>query len=292
MAQCNCCPRGCNIDRAQTPGFCGATNVARVARAALHHWEAPMFSGTRGSGAVFFSGCALRCCFCQNMDISAHQKGELCPEEKLVALFLSLQDQGAHNINLVTPTPHIAAIRSALIAAKKSGLNIPILYNTSGYEDITALQTLEGLVDIYLPDFKYVTPKISKAFSGTEDYFAFAGPAILEMHRQVGTLQMDENGIATRGILIRHLVLPGCIDETRRVLDFIMEALPRDTYISLMRQYTPSSFNLKAPLNRPLTAREYDRAADYCLQLGFPNVLLQEASAATSAYTPPFFDTL
>ncbi len=292
MTQCNCCPRRCNIDRTQKTGFCGAGDIPRVARAALHHWEEPMFSGTRGSGAVFFSGCALRCCFCQNMDISAQQKGELCGKAKLTALFLSLQEQGAHNINLVTPTPHIAAIRAALIKAKKNGLTIPILYNTSGYETVEALRSLEGLIDIYLPDLKYVTPQISLAFSGVADYFAFAGPAILEMQRQVGTLQMDETGIATHGLLIRHLVLPGCIDETRRILDFIIEALPRETYLSLMRQYTPSSPNLKAPLNRPLTAREYKRAADYCLQLGLPNVLLQEASAATSAYTPPFFDTL
>lgn len=292
MTQCNCCPRRCNIDRTQRTGFCGAGDIPRVARAALHQWEEPMFSGTRGSGTVFFSGCTLRCCFCQNMDISAHQKGELCDEAKLSELFLSLQEQGAHNINLVTPTPHSSAIRSALIKAKKNGLILPILYNTSGYETVEALRSLEGLIDIYLPDLKYVTPQISLAFSGAADYFAFAGPAILEMQRQVGVLQLDEAGIATRGLLIRHLVLPGCVDETRRVLDFIVENLPKETYISLMRQYTPISPHLKAPLNRRLTAREYERAADYCLQLGLRNVLLQEASAATSAYTPPFFDTL
>ncbi len=292
MTLCNCCPRRCNIDRAQRTGFCCADDIPRVARAALHHWEEPMFSGTRGSGAVFFSGCALRCIFCQNMDISAHQKGELCDKAKLIDLFLSLQEQGAHNINLVTPTPHIMAIKSALTEAKKSGLTIPILYNTSGYETAEALRSLEGLIDIYLPDLKYVTPEVSLAFSGAADYFQFAGPAILEMQRQAGILQIDDEGIATRGLLIRHLVLPGCIDETRRVLDFVANHFPKETYLSLMRQYTPASPHLKAPLNRPLTAREYERAADYCLQIGFPNVLLQEASAATSAYTPPFFDNL
>ena len=292
MMPCNCCPRRCNIDRAQKPGFCGAGDIPRVARAALHHWEEPMFSGTRGSGAVFFSGCALRCVFCQNMDISAHQKGEQCDEAKLAELFLSLQDQGAHNINLVTPTPHIRAIKSALAEAKKSGLNIPILYNTSGYETVESLRSLEGLIDIYLPDLKYVTPEVSLAFSGASDYFRFAAPAILEMQRQAGVLQMDDEGIAKRGLLVRHLVLPGCVDETRHVLDFVANHFPTETYISLMRQYTPASPNLKAPLNRPLTAREYERAADYCLQLGLSNVLLQEASAATSAYTPPFSDNL
>ncbi len=292
MTLCNCCPRRCNIDRAEKTGFCGAGDIPRVARAALHHWEEPMFSGTCGSGAVFFSGCALRCIFCQNMDISAYQKGELCDEAKLVDLFLSLQEQGAHNINLVTPTPHIGAIKSALSTAKKNGLNIPVLYNTSGYETVEMIRSLEGLIDIYLPDLKYVTPQVSLALSGAADYFQFAGPAILEMHRQAGTLQMDHAGIATRGLLIRHLVLPGCIDETRRVLDFIVNNVPKETYLSLMRQYTPASPSLKAPLNRALTAREYDRSADYCLQLGLTNVLLQEASAATSAYTPPFFDML
>ncbi|HWR24217.1 MAG TPA: 4Fe-4S cluster-binding domain-containing protein [Feifaniaceae bacterium] len=292
MTLCNCCPRRCNVDRAQKAGFCGAGDIPRVARAALHRWEEPMFSGTRGSGAVFFSGCALRCIFCQNMDISALQKGEPCDEAKLADLFLSLQEQGAHNINLVTPTPHIRAITSALTEAKKKGLRVPVLYNTSGYETLDSLRSLEGLVDIYLPDLKYVTPEVSLAFSGAADYFQFAAPAILEMQRQTGVLQMDGAGIAKRGLLIRHLVLPGCIGETRRVLDFIAANFPRETHLSLMRQYTPVSPHLKAPLNRPLTAREYERAADYCLRIGLPNVLLQEASAATSAYTPPFFDRL
>ena len=290
--ECICCPRRCQVDRSLQAGFCGAGSVPRVARADLHHWEEPMFSGTRGSGAVFFSGCPLRCCFCQNMDISACQKGELCDEEALVSLFFSLKERGAHNINLVTPTPHISALKGALSRAKREGLNLPILYNTSGYDTVEGLKTLEGLVDIYLPDLKYVSPQLGLKFSGAADYFDAAAPAILEMQRQVGPLQLDADGIAQRGLMIRHLVLPGCIDETRRVLDFILEAFSNKTYLALMRQYTPISPMLKAPLNRPLTAREYERAADYCLQLGFCNVLLQEAAAATLAYTPPFSDRL
>jgi len=250
-----------------------------------------MFSGTRGSGAVFFSGCPLRCAFCQNREISAFQKGEVCDEGRLSELFLDLQAQGAHNINLVTPTPHLAAIRPALLRAKTEGLRIPVLYNTGGYDDVEALRKMEGLIDIYLPDLKYATPELSLRFSGTADYFQYAAPAILEMQRQVGALQINEAGIASRGLLIRHLVLPACVDETRRVLDFIAEALPEGTWISLMRQYTPAS-SLPPPLHRRVTRREYDRAVEYCIQTGLSNVLIQERAAADAAFTPPFFEKL
>ena len=250
MNECTCCPRRCKVDRAHETGYCGAGPVPRVARAALHFWEEPMFSGTAGSGAVFFSGCTLRCVFCQNKEISAFQKGEPCDEARLAGLFLDLQAQGAHNINLVTPTPHLAAIRPALLRAKSEGLTIPVLYNTGGYEDLDALKSLEGLIDIYLPDLKYVTPELSRRFSGAADYFQYAAPAILEMQVQTGTLEMDERGVAVHGLLIRHLVLPACVDETRRVLDFIVENLPRETWIALMQQYTPAA-SLAPPLKPP-----------------------------------------
>lgn len=291
MEECVCCPRNCRVDRSRQLGYCGAGLLPRVARAALHFWEEPMFSGTRGSGTVFFSGCSLRCIFCQNADISAQQKGEECDERKLAALFLELEAQGAHNINLVTPTPHISILHLAILRAREAGLSVPILYNTGGYESVDALRTLEGLIDIYLPDLKYVTPVLSQRFSGAADYFMYAAPALQEMQRQAGSLLLDEDGIARKGLMVRHLVLPGCVDETRRVLDYIHEALPEETWISLMRQYTPMT-ELPPPLNRRLTSREYERAASYCMQIGFTNVLLQEEGAAESSYTPAFYEKL
>ena len=292
MDGCICCPRRCGVDRNMQAGFCGAGVLPRVARAALHFWEEPMFSGTRGSGTVFFSGCSLRCIFCQNADISARQKGEECNADRLADLFLMLQEQGAHNINLVTPTPHILTIRPAIQKARERGLRIPTLYNSGGYETVEALQTLDGLIDIYLPDLKYVSPVVSKKFSSAENYFAFAAPALSEMYRQAGDLRLDENGIAISGLVIRHLVLPGCLDETRKVLDYINEVHSKNTWISLMRQYTPMTEGLPSPLNRCLTAREYERAVSYCLQLGFTNVLLQEEDAADSSFTPAFYESL
>ncbi len=289
MEECTCCPRNCRADRSRQKGYCGAGELPRVARAALHFWEEPMFSGTRGSGTVFFSGCSLRCIFCQNADISAKQKGEECDENRLAGLFLKLEAEGAHNINLVTPTPHIPTLRLAILQSRKAGLKVPVLYNTGGYENVESLKLLDGLIDIYLPDLKYVTPGLSQRFSGASDYFTYAAPALQEMHRQVGTLSINQEGIATRGLMVRHLVLPGCVDETRRVLDHIREALPIDTWISLMRQYTPMA-QLPSPLNRRLTVREYDRATTYCMELGFTNVLLQEEGAADSAFTPQFYE--
>ena len=253
-----------------------------------------MFSGSHGSGAVFFSGCNLSCLFCQNYEISAYQKGSLCQPERLAEIFLQLQAQDAHNINLVTPTPHLLAIRTALKLAKAQGLHLPVLYNTNAYERVESLQSLEGLVDIYLPDLKYVSPAFSKRLSGAEDYFDFAAPAIQEMQRQVGLLQLDNNGIAVRGLLIRHLVLPGCLEETRFVLNHISQALPQGTWLSLMRQYTPAGNIAQLPsmLKRTLTEREYQRAVQYCLDLGMEHVLLQEKEAANCAFTPAFENDL
>lgn len=250
-----------------------------------------MLSGTRGSGTVFFSGCNLQCVFCQNHDISRRQKGSILSYEALAHLFLDLQAQGAHNINLVTPTPHIPALLKSIPLAKAQGLTIPILYNSSGYEALDALRSLEGLVDIYLPDFKYASPARSMAYANADDYFLHAGPAILEMHRQVGVLQLDAQGIATRGLLIRHLVLPGNLDETRRILAYLQAHVPQETYLSLMRQYTPPA-HMPPPLNRKLIAREYQQAVRIGLCMGWPHVYVQQHDSASSAYTPAFYDEL
>lgn len=226
------------------------------------------------------------------MDISRAQMGSVCDAEALCAIYLALQEQGAATLDLVTPTPHTDIIMHSLTLAKKRGLTIPVVYNTNAYERVETLRRLEGLVDIYLPDLKYVSETLSLRYSGAADYFYYAAPAIQEMQRQTGCLVLNENGVAKRGLAIRHLVLPGCLPDTRRVLDYIAHDLPADTAVSLMRQYTPMGDDLPAPLNRPLTNREYERAVAYCIDIGLTRVLLQEKAAADSAFTPQFFQDL
>ena len=292
MSGCRICPRSCGADRRRAAGYCGAGPLPHVARAALHHWEEPYLSGSRGSGAIFFCGCNLSCLFCQNHEISHGAVGEAAGPERLAGLMLALEAEGAHNINLVTPAPHVPALIPALRRARREGLKIPIVYNTNAYEKVVTLRALEGLVEIYLPDLKYASSAVALRYSDAEDYPEAAFPALLEMKRQVGDLRLDGEGIARSGMAVRHLVLPGSIDETRRVLDFIAGRLGRETWISLMGQYVPCHNASFPPLNRRLTRREYDRAVDYCLELGLKNVLIQELSAASSAYTPAFDGSL
>lgn len=285
---CNLCPRCCGVDRIHNLGNCGAGVTPKVARSMLHHWEEPFISGSRGSGAVFFSGCNLGCVFCQNETLQSGLLGSEMDDAALVSLFLSLQAQGAHNINLVTPTPHIPSIRKALIKAKVDGLSIPVVYNTGAYERVESLRSLAGLVDVYLPDLKYVSPVLSGQFSGAADYFAAAAAAIAEMYRQAGDLLLDSDGLAIRGLAIRHLVLPGCLDDSRRVLDYIAGHYPLKTALSLMRQYAPTPRAMETPLNRTLTEREYDRIISYALDLGFNNILIQQKESASLSFTPSF----
>ncbi len=288
--RCRLCPRRCGADRAVEPGFCGAGAVARVARSMLHLWEEPFISGARGSGAIFFSGCNLCCVFCQNAPLQSGALGQAYDAGTLCALLFSLQSQGAHNINLVTPTPHVPMIRSALKTAKSAGLRIPVVYNTGAYERVETLRALDGLIDVYLPDCKYVSHELSGRFSGAADYFAFAAPAIEEMFRQVGALALDEAGLALRGLVIRHMVLPGCLDDSRRVLDHIAKSYPSEVAVSLMRQYAPTPRAMRTPLNRVLTDREYDRIISYALSLGLNNILIQQKDSANLSFTPTFTD--
>lgn len=285
---CNLCPRSCGVDRAIKPGFCGAGALPQIARAALHYWEEPEISGKNGSGAIFFSGCNLDCVFCQNHEINHTMVGREWDAESLSDLMLHLQQKGAHNINLVTPTPHVDTIIPAVRLAREKGLLIPIVYNTNGYETIETLQALRGTVDIFLPDLKYVTPLVSKKYSNAQNYFDFASKALQEMHTQCGELCTDENGIAKRGMIVRHLVLPGSVDETRRVMQFLADTLPKTVHISLMGQYIPCHKADFVPLNRKLLKREYDRAIDFCLQLGFENIRIQSLSSAEAEYVPLF----
>ncbi|MEL7610334.1 MAG: radical SAM protein [Bacillota bacterium] len=286
--RCMLCPRRCGADRSRNPGDCGADDKARVALAALHRYEEPCISGARGSGAIFFSGCNLQCVFCQNHEISAAPVGIVCDAEALARQMLSLEQQGAHNINLVTPAPHVLLLHKAIPLARGQGLKIPIVYNTNAYELVETLRLLEGLIDVYLPDLKYVSGDLSSRYSGAQDYFAYAAPAILEMARQCGKLELDAEGMAARGVILRHLVLPGSVDETRRVLDAIADMLPLDTALSLMGQYVPMHRADFAPLDRRLTAREYRRAVEYCMDKGFENVLIQSLDSAKPDYTPEF----
>ena len=290
LMSCNVCPRNCKIDRTAAAGFCGCSSVVRVARAALHFDEEPCISGTNGSGTIFFSGCNLKCVFCQNYVLTDGTLGDVFSVSRLAETMLKLQRLGAHNINLVTPTPHRDTLVDALLLAKRAGLSIPVVYNTGSYETPETIRAFNGLVDIYLPDLKYVDPQLSLRFSHASDYFPVAIEAISEMMRQVGPMVTDENGIAQKGLRIRHLVLPGCVYDTRSVLNAIKERFGTDCPISLMSQFTPIPECRIKPLDRPLTKREYENAVDFCISLGFTNVYTQALSSVGRSFTPPFSD--
>ncbi len=286
---CSLCPRSCKIDRSERRGYCGAGDLPYIARYMLHQWEEPFISGKSGAGAIFFCGCNLDCVFCQNHDINHSSQGFKADASALAEIMLKLQEEGASTIDLVTPTPHIDTIIPAIEAAKLQGLSIPIVYNTNAYECTGSLRRLDGLIDIYLPDLKYITPATAKKYSCCEDYFEYAAPAIELMYNQVGDLFIGDDGIAKRGLLIRHLVLPGAIGETRRILDYLAEHYSPRIYLALMGQYIPShKASIYPPLDRKLMKKEYERAIDYCISLGFQNVLIQSLASADSSYTPIF----
>ncbi|MBQ9264507.1 MAG: radical SAM protein [Clostridia bacterium] len=284
MTVCTLCPRNCGIDRAVRTGFCGMGETPRVARAALHFWEEPCISGVRGSGTVFFSGCTLGCVYCQNFPISHEGQGKDISVGRLADIFRMLEDQGAHNINLVTGTPFIPAILDALSAYRPG---IPIVWNSGGYEKIETLRMLKGAIDIYLPDCKHVSPRIAKLCAGVADYFEVSSAAIEEMCRQTGLPQYDENGMMQKGTIVRHLILPGCTGDSCRMLDFIAERLPKGTPVSLMRQYTPVPWCQVKGLERRITDQEYARVLAHFDMLGLTGYT-QEKESAESSYTPPF----
>lgn len=289
MASCALCPRRCGVDRtAGQVGVCGVTDTLRVARIAPHMWEEPPISGSRGSGTVFFTGCSLRCIFCQNRTISREGMGKTYTEEELTAAILSLRDQGVHNINFVTPTHYTSTIARILERIKPT-LGIPVVWNCGGYESVETLRLLEGLVDIYLPDFKYFSPDLSRDYSSAPDYPAIATEAVQEMYRQTGPYT-EEKDLAKRGVIIRHLVLPGCRADSMNVLRHIASILPpAEIRISVMRQYTPD-FAADAPyknLHRRVTDFEYTSVLDEAARLGLVG-FSQGKDAATKAYTPDF----
>lgn len=286
---CSLCPRNCHIDRTSSFGFCQSSSQIKAARAALHHWEEPCISGTRGSGAVFFSGCTLRCCFCQNYSISSETYGKEISEQKLVQIFLELQNQGAHNINLVTATQYLPSILNALDRIKDK-LNIPVVYNSSGYEKPETIRLLKDYVDIYLPDLKYFSSKLSQKYSKAEDYFKVASNAVRLMIEQTGKPVFDSDGILQKGVIIRHLVLPNCRKDSITLLHWIKETLPDKSYlISLLSQYTPFYKSHEYPeLNRRITTYEYESVLKEAISLGLVEGFMQEKSSAKEEYTPPF----
>jgi len=290
MFICNLCPRSCNVRRGeeapgQGKGFCRMGELPVVARAALHFDEEPCISGSRGSGAVFFSGCTLRCVYCQNDQISRGCFGKQLSIEQLRAAFESLVEQEAHNINLVTGTHFTNAILQAL----EEPIGVPVVWNTSGFERIETLQRLEGKVQVYLPDLKYVDPEGGSLFSRASTYPVMAEKALLEMYRQVGENQFDDEDVMTRGMLIRHLILPGRAQQSKDVLSWIHDHLPERTWVSLMAQYTPCGAAREMDgLNRPITQQEYDDVVDHLFALGMEDGYVQELTAADAQFIPPF----
>lgn len=291
MTDCTLCPRRCHVNRlAGQVGFCGQTAELKAARAALHYWEEPCISGSTGSGAVFFSGCNLQCIFCQNHNIAIGKSGKNISPERLSEIFWELQDKGAANINLVTGTHFIPQIAYALSRAKAQGLSIPIVYNTGSYEEPASLQLLAGLVDIYLPDLKYYSSALSAEYSHAADYFDKAAAAIAEMYRQVGPPVIDSGtGLMKRGIIVRHLLLPGNTKDSKKVLRYLYETYKNDIYVSIMNQYTPLEYvSQLSVLNRRVTEEEYERVLTFAERLGIEQGFYQEGGTASESFIPEF----
>lgn len=290
LKHCITCPRKCGVNRVNGErGYCKSSNDIKIALASLHYFEEPCISGTKGSGTVFFSNCNMECVYCQNYEISHGGIGKNITIEHLSDIFLSQQEKGANNINLVTPTIYVHQIIEAIKISKKNGLKIPIIYNTNGYENVETLKLLEGLIDIYLPDFKYYYDEIAFKYSGIKNYSIITQKAILEMYRQVGGVVVDKNGLMKKGLMIRHLVLPSYVGNTKKVLSWIKENLSNDVYVSVMAQYFPTykACNIKE-LNRKITKDEYNEVEQYLFDIGIENGYIQELGEHEEEYVPKF----
>lgn len=282
---CSICPRKCNADRENSVGFCKSPAEFRLARAALHFWEEPCISGENGSGTVFFSGCNLKCVYCQNYEISIENKGIVVDDSRLIEIFKSLIEQGAENINLVNPTHYADRLANLF---EKWHCPVPVVYNTSGYESAQTLKMLDGIVDIYLTDFKYIRPDKAQKYSNAPDYPEVAKNALAEMKRQVQGYAFDSRGVMQKGVIVRHLVLPQNTNSALRIIDYIAENYS-DTYLSIMAQYVPcGSLENYPEINRKITEREYNKVVDYALQTGLENVFIQQTESAGKEFIPPF----
>ena len=289
LENCRLCPHHCSVNRlAGERGYCGAGKAVKVARASLHHWEEPCLSGDRGSGTVFFSYCTMRCLFCQNA-LYHGDKGEEVFPEQLGRVFLALQEQKAHNINLVTPSHYLPQIISAIRFARTNGLILPVVYNTGGYDAVQSIERLKSDVSIFLPDFKYFDDRYAQAYSGVSDYFQYASSSIEQMVKQTGPAQFDENGIMLKGVIIRHLVLPGLVQDSKKVIAYLYKTFGDDVYISLMNQYTPIHPIQNHPeLNKTIDPDDYNLLVDYALSLGVENGFIQEEGTVGESFIPDF----
>lgn len=290
LKECNLCPRKCSVNRLENErGFCKSSSSIKIARVSLHNWEEPCISGKNGSGTIFFSGCTLKCVFCQNHEISQEGVGKEVSIERLSEIFLEQQERGANNINLVTPTHYVPQIIEAIKLSKSKGLNLPILYNSNGYVPLETLKLLEGYIDVYLPDLKYFNDKYAIKYSKAPNYFKAASNAIKEMVRQVGSPEFDDNGLIKKGVIIRHLMLPGLLFDSKKVMDYIYNTFGNSVYVSIMNQYTPTFKAEEYPeINKPLNPKHYDTLIDYSLSIGIENGFIQDTGTNSKSFIPEF----
>lgn len=291
LEKCILCPRNCLVNRKEKIGICGMKDKMVIARASLHMWEEPCISGNAGSGTIFFSGCNLKCIFCQNRDISTKLIGKSVTVDEFSKICLNLQKKGANNINLVTPTHFVPLIVEGIKIARKKGLTVPIVYNTSSYETKETIQMLDGIVDIYLPDLKYYDDSYAIKYSHAPNYFKVATEAISEMIKQVGKPVFDEKGMMKKGVIVRHLMMPGLIEDTKQILNYLYKTYQNDIYISIMNQYTPiRNFKQYPELNQKVSDEDYDEVVEYALDLGIKNAFIQEGDTANESFIPDFLN--
>lgn len=288
MQNCKLCPRNCQVNRINTLGYCKSPTTIQIGNYSFHKWEEPPISGSRGSGTIFFTHCSLNCIYCQNYELTKKHKGYTITIPELADIMILLQKKGANNINLVTPTHYVPSIISSLNLAKKKGLNIPIIYNTSGYENLNTLKLLNNYIDIYLPDLKYYSPDISQKYSNVSNYFDIATKAIKEMYKQVGSPKFNKEGIITSGLIVRHLILPGHIEDSKKILKYLYDTYKDNIYISIMNQYTPVQQTPYPNLNRSLTIKEYNEVIDYAYDIGIRNAFVQDGETNKESFIPIF----
>ena len=290
LSDCTICPRTCHVNRlAGETGYCRTGADIVLARAALNMWEEPCISGERGSGTVFFSGCSLGCVYCQNEKIAKNHIGKEVTIDRLVEIFYELREQGAANINLVTPTHMLHAVIRSIQTAKRQGFDLPFVYNCGGYEKPESIRLLAGLVDVYLTDFKYYDNALAIRYSNAPDYFTYASESLKEMVRQTGNAIFNEEGMMTKGVIVRHLILPGCIEDSKQIVKYLYDTYKDQIYISLMNQYTPLPHVVAFPeINKKVTEAEYDEVVDYAIALGVEKGFIQEGETATESFIPDF----
>ncbi len=286
--KCILCPRKCMVNRYTNKGFCNLNSKLLIALAKPFFYEEPPISGINGSGTIFFSGCNLKCCYCQNMEISKFNKGKYITITRLAEIMIELQNQNVHNINLVTPTMYIPSIIKAIKKAKEMGLKIPIIYNSSGYENVEIIKLLDGYIDIYLPDFKYYDDSLAIKYSKANNYLINAKLAINEMIRQTGPCIFDQNGLIVKGTIVRHLMLPTLTNDTKKILKYLYETYHDNIYISIMSQYTPNKYITFKELKKPIKAKDYDEIIDYAVNLGITNAFCQIGKTVSESFIPNF----